>query len=319
MRFDLLSLRIFQTVVEEGNLTKAAEREHMAVSAASKRIQNLEHDVGVRLLHRTVKGAAPTAAGTALARRCRALFDLIGTMRAELDDYASGQLGEVIVHANGSAIVEYLAGDLRAFLTERPAVKLSLHENVSPEVLRAVSNGLADFGVFANTMALPPNLTVYPYRRDRVVAVVPRGHSLANRESVAFAELLDHDQICSNEAHSLTALQLREAERLGRTLRFAYTVRTNEVARWMVHTGLGIVMLPEGFAVPYERSLAVRVIPVADPWALRDLSIAVRDPDGLTGAARLLLEWLRRNADKDIRPDWHPGPPFPSGEYGATD
>lgn len=303
MRFDLLSLRVFLAVVEEGNLTRAAEREHMAMSAASKRIRNLERDIGVRLLHRTVKGAAPTAAGMALARRCRTLFDLIGTMRAELDDYASGQLGEVVVHANGSAIAQFLASDLRAFQERHPNVKLSLHEEVSPDVLRAVANGLADFGVFARTVDVPDGLTVHPYRRDRVMAVVPKNHPLADRATIAFTQLLDHDQICSNEAHSLTALLRREADRLGRSLRFAHTVRTNEVARWMVHNGLGAVVLPEGFALPYADSLDIRIVPLSDAWACRELSIAVRESDGLTGAARLLLAWLRRDRKDDCATD----------------
>lgn len=293
MRLDLFSLRIFLTAVEEGNLTRAAEREHIAASAISKRIQDLESLFKTRLLNRNVRGVAPTEAGEMLARRARGLFGIVEQIRGDLSEYASGAVGEVTIQANGSAIAGFLTRDLAAFSAEHAGLRLDVHESFSPDVVRAVNQGLADLGIFARTVPVPDGLTIYPYRTDRLLAVVPGGHALASRPSIAFAELLEFEQIGVAEGSSLSQLLASAAEGLQRKIRFRCTVTTNEVVRWMVGAGFGVAILPEGFVRPYEALMGIRGVPLEDAWAHRELSIAVRDPPTMTKSARLLLDALR--------------------------
>ena len=63
MRFDLISLKLFVAVGDELNITRAAERENIVLSAASKRIADLEASVGVALLLRHARGVTLTPAG----------------------------------------------------------------------------------------------------------------------------------------------------------------------------------------------------------------------------------------------------------------
>ena len=293
MRLDLFSLRIFLTVCEEGNLTRAAEREHIAASAISKRIQDLEALFETRLLNRNVRGVVPTEAGEMLARRARGLFGLVEQIRGDLSEYACGSVGEVTIQANGSAIASTLTRELAGFSAEHPGLRLQVHESFSPDVVRAVNQGLADLGVFARTFPVPDGLTVYPYRTDRLLAVVPAEHPLAGRPNIAFAELLDFEQVGVAEGSSLAQLLAHAAEGLQRKIRFRCTVTTNEVVRWMVAAGFGVAILPEGFVRPYEALMNIRGVPLDDPWAHRQISIAVREPYNLTKPARLLLDALR--------------------------
>ncbi|WP_167334474.1 helix-turn-helix domain-containing protein [Pseudomonas cremoricolorata] len=62
-KLDLTSLHLLVSIHEEGSLTKAAEREMLALSAASKRLQEVEQVLGIALFERTLKGMKPTAAG----------------------------------------------------------------------------------------------------------------------------------------------------------------------------------------------------------------------------------------------------------------
>ena len=63
MRVGLISLRLFVAVGEELNITRAAERENIVLSAASKRIADLEASVGAPLLLRHARGVTVTPAG----------------------------------------------------------------------------------------------------------------------------------------------------------------------------------------------------------------------------------------------------------------
>ncbi len=296
MRLDLFSMRIFLTVVEEGNLTRAAEREHIAASAISKRIQDLEALFETRLLNRNVRGVVPTEAGEMLARRARVLFGLVEEMRSDLSEFASGTVGEVTIHANGSAIAGFLARDLADFTAQHAGLRLDLHEALSPMVVRSVSQGLAEIGVFARTVPVPEALTIYPYRTDRLLAVVPEDHPLASRPSIAFGELLDFEQVGVAEGSSLAQLLHHAADSMQRKMRFRCTVSTNEVVRWMVGAGFGVSIPPEEFVRPYESLMRIRGVPLEEPWAHRQLSLAVRDPLSMTKPARLLLDALRAGA-----------------------
>ncbi len=90
MRHDLTSLRLFVAVAECGNLTRAAQREHLAVSAISKRIAELEAQVGTPLLLRYPRAVGVTPAGQSLLHHARQMLQLLGRMDAELGEYAEG-------------------------------------------------------------------------------------------------------------------------------------------------------------------------------------------------------------------------------------
>ena len=73
-RVDLVTLSLFIAVVEETSLAKAAEREHLAPSAISKRLADLELNLDIKLFERKPTGMFPTAAGTALLHHARLIM-----------------------------------------------------------------------------------------------------------------------------------------------------------------------------------------------------------------------------------------------------
>ena len=57
-RIDCVTLRLFVAIADERSLTRAAEREHLALAAVSKRVSDLEGQLGVSLLYRQPKAIA---------------------------------------------------------------------------------------------------------------------------------------------------------------------------------------------------------------------------------------------------------------------
>lgn len=88
-----------------------------------------------------------------------------------------GAKGHVRVHANVSAVVQFLPEDLAEFVARHDEIKIHLVDTVSTEVIRAVQEGDADIGICHPNLPIG-NLQVRPYRRDRLLMVVRRGHSL---------------------------------------------------------------------------------------------------------------------------------------------
>jgi len=290
-RVDFVTLRLFVAIADERSLTRAAEREHLALAAVSKRISDMEGQLGVSLLYRQPKGVELTPAGHALLHHARNLLDGLQQMDADLSEFSQGVKGHVRIHANTSAVIEFLPEDLSAFARLHPEVKIDLEERVSSDTLRALREGLTDIGIFAGHMPAE-DIQVFGYREDRLALVTPREHPLATREEIALRDAAGFDFIGLQQDASLHALLQQSAQQMGMPLRLRIQVRSFEAICRMIHTGMGIGVLPEQVVRNYLPALDVAIIPLTDLWARRELTIGVRNLESLSVTARQLLEHL---------------------------
>ncbi|MCQ2029697.1 LysR family transcriptional regulator [Stutzerimonas zhaodongensis] len=291
LRVDFVTLRLFVAVADERSLTRAAEREHLALAAVSKRISDLESQLGVNLLYRQPKGVELSPAGHALLHHARNLLDGLQQMDADLSEFSQGVKGHVRIHANTSAVIEFLPEDLSDFARLHPEVKIDLEERVSSDTLRALREGLTDIGIFAGHMPAD-DLQVFSYREDRLVLVTPRDHPLANHSDIALRDAAGFDFIGLQQDASLHALLQQSAQQVGMPLRLRIQVRSFEAICRMIHTGMGIGVLPEQVVRNYLPALDVAIVPLMDPWALRELKLGVRNLESLSVTARQMLDHL---------------------------
>ncbi|MCC6198490.1 MAG: LysR family transcriptional regulator [Burkholderiales bacterium] len=291
---DLFTLRLFLSAVEEQQIGLAAIRENIAASTATKRIQDLEEIAGVRLLERTPKGVVPSPAGEVLARYIRTIFSQLDDMRAEIASFTEGMRGEVTIASARSIIAPFLARELGDYARDFPLVDLVVLEVENATIVQAVAVGEADIGVFATAPGLDlTGLDVVPYRKDRMVAVVPSQHPLAERQSVSFEDLLRENLIVVD---AMLGTFGAAARRLGREFKPKYGIKSAGVAMSLVQAGLGVTVLPEclvGGEV-FDRDLFDRVVAVAfaERWANRVISIAAAHGRILSPPVRALMKQL---------------------------
>lgn len=292
-RADLTTLRLFLTVFNLGNISKAAEHDHIAPSAISKRIQALEAEIGTPLFYRHARGVSPTPAGKNLAIHTQKLFASLNLMAADLSMYASGQHGAVRMHAHSSAVIQYLPGDLARFIALHPEVEILLREDTSVDVLQSLVDGVADIGICDGNVPVPPGLQVFPYVTDRLVALCPVGHPLASCERISFADIRDSNHVSLKTGSSLQILVAGAAERNGFELNTRIEVRTFEAAVRMVEHGIGVAVLPINVIRLHAEAHKVRIVALADDWAMRGLFLYIKGPEMLTAPAKLMLEHLK--------------------------
>jgi len=291
-RLDLTTLQLFIAVYEEGTLTRAAEREAIAVSAASKRLLELEQAVGATLFQRNARGMTLTPAGETLLHHARRVMRGIENIGIELAGHASGVRGYVRMVANLSAIVEFLPEDLRAFLGVNDQVKVDLEERPSGGVVEAVADSLADFGICSGE-ADTRGLEATHYRRDALCVVMRDDHPLAVRESIAFEETLDSDHVGLHSASSINARTHMAARQAGKPLRLRIHVPGFDAVCRMVQAGMGVGVLPLNVYRIMGRQLGLVAVALEDDWAERNLIIVTRDAGHLSPVATLLYDHLR--------------------------
>lgn len=292
---DLFTLRLFLSAVDEQQIGRAAVRENIAASTATKRIQDFEEIAGVPLLERTPKGVVATPAGEVITRYIRKLFADMDDMRAEIAAFSDGLRGEVFVASARSIFVPFLSRELGNFARDFPQVDLVLRELENTAIVQAVIQGDVDIGVFAMAPELElGSVQTHPYRTDRLVAVVPEAHPLAARASVSFEELMPENLIVIAAMHAAFA---KAARKLGGEYKPKYSVRSTGVAMSLAQARLGVTVQPE-CDVLEARHDGVVAVPMSDAWARRIVQIATPRERTLSPAARALLEQLQsRPAD----------------------
>ena len=292
-RLDLTSLQLFVAVCERGSIGKAAEQEFMATSAVSKRLSDLEGAVGTTLLYRHARGASPTPAGQSLLHHARSVLFSLDKMQGELSEYADGIRGHVRMHANISAIVQFLPEDLGSFIRLHDQIKIDLEEHLSSEVVRAVQEGAADLGICHTGVRGPlPDLQTRPYRQDHLVLIVPEAHPLAGEKQLAFADSLDWDHVGLHANSSIYQAMHQAATTAGRGIRLRIRVTGLDAMCRMIHNGLGVGLMPRRAFELMHGVGELTCVALTDGWATRQIDLVARDFSTLPVTARLLVAHL---------------------------
>jgi len=293
MRFDLIDLRLFVEIVQSGSISKGAEAAHMALASASARVNGMEAALGVALLERGRRGVIPTADGRTLLHHARTVTGQVERMRGELRAFSSGLKSEIKMLSNTAALVELLPAALRVFLAAHPEVDIDIEERTSADIVLAVAEGRAEFGVVAGSADLG-RLDTRALAVDRLTVIVAKNHPLAQRTEIGFAELLDHPFV-GLSAGALHEHLARHAARLGRRITYRVRLQSFGAVARLVEAGVGVGILPLA-AVTHYRTPALVAIRLSDDWANRRLLVCATDFSALSAHARLFVEELQRQA-----------------------
>jgi DNA-binding transcriptional LysR family regulator len=289
LQFDLTDLRLFLLVAEEGNLTRAATRQHLSLAAASARIKSLEEQAGLPLLLRGARGVRLTPPGEAFLHHAREVLRETEKLRRDLHEYGGGLRGHVRVYANTTAVTDFLPEILPGFLAANPRVNVDLQEKPNAEIARGVFDGRADIGIVAGKIDTL-GLQAIHFSTDRLVLVTARDHRFARRKRIAFADTLGEDMVGMHHGSTLQSFLEQQADKLRKTMRLRIQLSSFDAMCRMVGGGVGVAIVPESAARRNVKTMKLAQIELTDPWRLRERFVLVRDRESLPAYAHDLIE-----------------------------
>ena len=296
---DLKTLRLFVAVCDSRNMARAAEQEHIEPSAISKRIAQLESDLGVALLMRGRRGVQATPAGLALLEHARSVLFTMERIVSDAASFSAGIKGHVRLIATASAIAEALLDDIAAFMRE-PAnqnIKIDIEERFSRDLVRQVREGSASLGVCWDSVDFE-GLTHRPYRRDRLALAVHPEHALARKKSVRFEQTLAAEHVGLPPSSAMHTMLQRAAARVGRAVSYRVVVSNFDAALRVVAANLAVSVVPMEVSGGSAAGLPVRMVPLTDAWAQRSFAICFRQLDALQPASQRLVSHLQARAER---------------------
>jgi DNA-binding transcriptional LysR family regulator len=222
----------------------------------------------------------------------------IENLMGEMQDHARGVKGHVRIYANTNSI-EFLPGVLASYLASHPFVSIDLREQLSRDVVQAVTEGSTDIGIVAGNI-YTGTLQVLPYKHDRLVLTTAINHPLAERGTIPFSESLSWDYVGLLEGSAMHVYISAAAKELNIPLKVRIQVGNFEALCRMVEENVGVGIVPESVARRHEKNMRIRIVDLSDDWAVRNLKVCVRDLQMLPSFARELVDLLVADADAEI-------------------
>lgn len=287
-------LHVFYTVARLLSFTKAAETLHMTQPAVTFQVRQLEEYFNTRLFDRTHNRISLTEAGQRVYEYAERIFQLYNEMENSVREL-TGDISGVLILGASTTIAEYmlpaLLGDFKA---KYPDVNLRLKVSNTDGIVSMVEHNVIDLGV-VEAPVTNKNLAVDVCRTDRLVAIVPPGHPLADKETIPLSAITEYPYICREEGSGTREVildYLKEAGIDPSQLNIIMELGSLEALKGAVESNIGISIVSKATLVKEIRLGTLHVLNL-DPPLQRPFSFVHQKHKFRQRAMEELLEFAR--------------------------
>lgn len=140
-------LLYFKAIVEEGSITKAADRVHVPQPYLSNHLKNMEQELGVKLAVRSTRRFQLTDAGKRFFNRAAQILELMDTTCKELESYENGLQGTLKIGTIATSAAILLSDSIQEFHKKYPDVKFEIRNMVTERIQESLKIGIIELGM----------------------------------------------------------------------------------------------------------------------------------------------------------------------------
>ena len=292
MENPLLKYLAFVKTVERGSFTRAAQELDYAQSSISKMVADLESEWGMTLLERSKSGVQLTSAGEQVLPYLRKVLKDHQELEGQICRMNGIETGVVRIGTFASVAINWLPNIFAALQKDYPGIEYEMLLGDYDEVEQWINEGRVDCG-FLRLPTLPKFDTIL-LKQDEYKVVLPAGHYLAERETVAVEALNGLPFLLLEHGGKTEVSDLLERSHVKPDIRF--TTWEDFAIMAMVEKGMGVSILPDMILqrIPYQ----VEIRSLQNPY-YRAIGLAIKNPKQLTPAVKKFIEYLpfRTNAE----------------------
>ncbi len=254
-------LRTLVTIAELGSFAAAARALHLAAPTISLHVAELESRLGAALLLRQRGRVVPTGVGQRLIERARRLLHDVDAALDEVARQIEGRVGQVRLGASTGALAWLLPLALETIGRDHPDIDVQVAVLTSQQALSRVQAGTLDIGLVALPQAPVKGLQIVPWRRDPVLAFLPRAWS--KPRTITPAWLAARPLILNDASTRLHRMTMDWFAAAGEQPLARIELNFNDAIRSLVAAGYGAALLPseEGAAALDARVVASPLTP----------------------------------------------------------
>jgi DNA-binding transcriptional LysR family regulator len=294
MKIDTLGIQAFVAIAEHRAFGKAADSLRVTQTALTRRLQNLEAHLGVRLIERTTRSVSLTSIGGDFLPRARRLLSELAASLTAIRETGKAQRGDVTLACVPTIGVQFLPRIIRDYAAMFPENQIRILDHSSTGVAGAVIRREAEFGINIRS-SMYSDLSSVPLVDDRYVFICRVDHALARRKKLAWKEVEPYPLIFAGESSGNRPLLDAALDGKGLSLRGFYEVQRSSTAVGLVAEGVAAAIVP-GLALQKGAYPSIRVIPLVDPAISRSIVLVSRKSAQLSPAAQALYNLLLKSA-----------------------
>jgi len=179
---DIKQLTYFITIVEEGNITRAANKLHMAQPPLSTQLKLLEDELGTKLLDRGARKINLTDAGKILYKRAKHILEITNSTTKEIEEFRKGIQGTLRLGTISSSGTALLSSRVIEFNKKYPNIKFEIHEGNTYDVLEMINSGIIEVGI-VRTPFNSQNLECLFLDSEPMIAVMNKDYDFKNESN----------------------------------------------------------------------------------------------------------------------------------------
>ncbi|WP_368653439.1 LysR family transcriptional regulator [Ornithinibacillus sp. 4-3] len=289
---ELRQIKYFIEVAKREHVTEAADALHVAQSAVSRQIFNLEEELGVDLFIRKGRTVKLTPVGKVFLERMIHAMNVIDNATQVVNEYLDPEKGVIHIGFPSSLTTYILPTAISAFRERYPDVQFSLSQYAYRGLTEAVASGDVNIALLGPVPTNLKDMEGTVLFNENMVALLPANHPLANKSSIALYELKEDSFVLFPEGFILRELVVKACMQIGFEPKVSFEGEDIDTIKGLVSAGLGVSIIPEITLVDTLPRETV-MIPIKEPKFTRTVGMVVPTNRQLLPTEKLFYDFLQ--------------------------
>jgi LysR family transcriptional regulator, transcriptional activator of the cysJI operon len=265
-------LKVFVTVAEQRNFSRAAELLNLSQPGVSQQIRNLENELGAKLLHRSPKQVKLTVAGEVLYKRAKQILIHYEEAKQEIHLLQNIVTGSLKIGAS-LTIGEYLLPRLLVeFTTKYPQVDIQVLIRNTEEIVQLVHSNEFDLGLVEGLVS-QNDVDVKPFIKDKMILVAPNSHPLSSLRKIEVDMLHNQVWILREFGSGTRAFSDQFIDENNLAVKRSFIFNSSQGVKEAVSAGLGLAILSQWVVRKELNKGEICELPIEEQAFIRDFSL----------------------------------------------
>ncbi|MBP2241938.1 LysR family transcriptional activator of glutamate synthase operon [Cytobacillus eiseniae] len=294
---ELRQIHYFMEVAKREHVTDAAAAMHVAQSAVSRQIVNLEMELGVDLFIREGRNVRLTPIGKIFLRHMEEAMTVIDNAQREVEEYLDPEKGTIRIGFPSSLAAYTLPTVISAFRSQHPGVKFQLHQGSYHSLIDGVIKGDIDMALLGPVPKEVKKVQGNILFTEKMVALLPNKHKFADKKALKLSELRDDSFVLFPRGYILREIILNACQQLGFQPTISFEGEDIDAIKGLVSAGLGITLIPEITLIDSLPRQTVK-IPITDPEVTRTVGVIIPTEREMLPTAKLFHTFINDFFDR---------------------
>jgi LysR family transcriptional regulator, transcription activator of glutamate synthase operon len=290
---ELRQLIYFVEVAKREHVSEAADTLHVAQSAISRQIANLEAELGVQLFEREGRNVKLTPIGKYFLPHAEAVLRAVENAKQQIEEYLDPEHGTIKIGFPSSLASHTLPMVISSFKDEHPHVKFHLRQGSYHFLIEAVKNRELDLAFIGPVPTDEKELKGEILFMESFAVLLPLHHHLAKRERLALNELRNEPFVTFPKGYVLHTIVINACRQAGFSPIISSEGEDLDAIKGLVSAGIGVTLLPENTFYDTMPRYTVK-IPIAMPQVKRNVGVIYSTRHNLAPSVKVFYDFVKQ-------------------------